>query len=97
MVEQAFINMADLFDVEGAKAEPTSLPVHFEILQRPQQVQHRAIVDRQWVCRRFAPGRAGLSSFEEREAVWIEEIAGVGRELHAFMLYTAINCAERRQ
>ena len=53
VIEQTFIHVTDLFDIEGAKAETTSFggttTRHLDLqkLQRFQQVQHRAIVDRQ--------------------------------------------------
>ena len=47
VVEQALVDVADLLDVERPEAQAAGLAVHFEVLERPEQVQHRPVVDRQ--------------------------------------------------
>ena len=78
VVEQTFVDVADLFDVERPEAEPAGLALHLQVLQRAEQVQHRAIVDRQRRGRGGAPRRPRLAAFEEREAVGVEQIPAVG-------------------
>jgi hypothetical protein len=46
VVEQALVDVADLFDVECPEAQPAGLALHLEVLERSQEMQHRAVVNR---------------------------------------------------
>ena len=56
VVEQAFVDVADLLDVECAVGEEHARAAMLERLERVEKVEHRAVVDRQRV-RRFAVPR----------------------------------------
>ena len=38
--------LADLLDIQCSKAQATGLALHFEVLERPEQVQNRSIINR---------------------------------------------------
>ena len=89
VVQETFVDVPDLFDAQRAKADALRFAVNAQVLQRPQQVQHRAVVDRQWIGRRALPARLGLAAFQIRKAVGVEQVAGVGGQLHPLMLHAA--------
>ena len=103
MVEQALVDVADLLDVQGAEGEAARLGwaaarhFHLQDLQRFEQVQHGAVVDRQRLGGRLAPGRAGRAPFQEREAVGVEEVAAVGGQAQILVLDAAVDGAEGGQ
>ena len=73
MVEQALVDMADLLNVEGTERQAAwlrrpSRHLHLEYLQRFQQVQHGAVINRQWLGLRRLPARVGRPPFQERKA-----------------------------
>ena len=67
VVEQALVDVADLLDVERLVGEQHARAALLERLQRVEQVEHRAVVDRQRVrpparasrCRAARPSRNG--------------------------------------
>ncbi len=101
MVEQAFVHVPDLLDVQGAEAEPARLGraaarhPDLQHLQRVQQVQHGAIVDRQRPGRGGPPTGAGQSPLQEGEAVRVEQAAAVGRQIQAVVGDAGMDGAER--
>ena len=100
VVEQALVDVADLLDVERAERQPHAravLAALVERLQRVEQVQHRAVVDRQRLGRRRAPVGAGRAAFEEREAVGVEQAAAVGGQAQRVVLDAAVHGAEERE
>ena len=101
MVEQAFVDVADLFDAQRAEGEPARLGVtadaDLQELQRLQGVEYGAVVDGEWIGERAAPRRPLGTPFEEGEAIGIEETTAIGADLEAIMLHAAVHCAERRE
>ena len=103
MVEQAFVDVANLLDVEGAEREPprfggaAAWHCDAEDLERLQQVQHRAIVHRQGPGVGRFPVRFLRTAFEEGEAVGVEEVATVGRQAQILVLHTSEDSAKGRQ
>ena len=103
VVEQALVDVADLLDAELTEAELASFSrtaarqPHLENLERFEQVQHRAVADRQRRGLGLLPGRSPLSAFQERKAVGVEEAAAVGWELEAVMFHAAIDGPEGGQ
>ena len=77
--------MAYLLNVECPEAQSASLAVHFEVLERSEQVKHRAVIDGQgaslvprpvvdWFAFLVEPL---LPAFKEQEPVRVEELSGV--------------------
>ncbi len=92
MVEQALIDMADLLYVQGAKTEAAQLlaapgDLHLQVLQRLEQMQHRAVVDLE----------RGALPFQKREAARVEQPAAVRGHKPAVVIDAAIDGAEGRQ
>ena len=81
----------------ATEAEPPGLTLHFQVLERTEQVQHGAVIHRERVGGRVAPGRARLAAFQEREPVGIEQVAAVGRQLHPLVLHAAVDGPEGGQ
>ena len=79
MVEQALVDVADLLDVERLIGEQHARAAVLERLERVEQVQHRAVIDRQRVGRLLVPAAARPAALEERVAVGVEQAAAVGR------------------
>ena len=79
------------------EAQPTGLAPHLEVLERPEQVQHRPVVDRQRRGRDLLPPRPRPAAFEEREPVGIEQPPGVGQHLEPLVPHPAVDRPERRQ
>ena len=73
-------------------ADPSAQP-----LQRVQQMQHDAVVDRQRIGGGVAPARARVATFEEGVAVGIEQGPAVGRHQQILVLETAMHGAEGGQ
>jgi hypothetical protein len=63
MFEEAFVDVADLLDVECPIRQQKGSAVLFEQLQRAQQEKNRAVVDGKRGCSGIAPARAFLSPF----------------------------------
>ena len=100
VVEQALVDVADLLDVECPEAQPAGLAVHFEVLERPEQVQHRPVVDRQRgseLLERILPRRPRPAAFEEREPVGVEQLAGIGQQLEPLVPHPAVDRPEGRE
>ena len=98
VVEQALVDVADLLDVERAVGQQHARAALVERLQRVEQVQHRAVVDRQRVRR--ASSRqlvSGGAAFEERVAVGVEQAAAVGGQAQRVVLDAAVHGAEQRE
>jgi hypothetical protein len=61
MVQQALVDVADLFDVQGAEGEAagfggaTARDLHLEELEGLQEVEHGAVMDRQRLGGRCQP------------------------------------------
>ena len=59
MIEQAFVDMPDLLDIEGTEAETArfglTAEANLEQLQRFEQMQDGAVIDLQRIRRRIAP------------------------------------------
>ncbi len=91
--------MADLLDVERPEAEPAGLALHLHLehLERVEQVQHRAVVDRQRVGRRVSPRVFPGAPFEEGETVGIEEPAAVRGRAHGLVGHAAVHRAKGRE
>jgi hypothetical protein len=50
VIEQAFVNVTDLFDIEGVEAEaaalaPAARHLHFQELEGAEEMKHGAVVD----------------------------------------------------
>ena len=97
VVEQALVDVADLLDVERLVGEQHARAALLERLQRVEQVQHRAVVDRQRVRRLLVPAAAGLAALEERVAVGVEQPAAVGGQPQRVVLDPAVHGAEQRE
>lgn len=69
VVEQPFVDVPDLFDVEAAIAHAPGLGdaafAEGQDLERVEHGEHRPIVDRQWMRLGLTPGRARRPPFEE--------------------------------
>ncbi len=76
---KTFIDVADLLDVERTERKSSRFrrtaarDFHAQELQRFEQVQHDAVVDRQRLGWRCPPVRACGAAFEERVAVGIKQ------------------------
>jgi hypothetical protein len=103
VIEQAFVNVADLFDVEGAEGDAprfrgaAAWDAHSEELEGFEQVEDHAVVHRQRVGRGIAPAAGGFTAFEERVAIGIEKRSAVGRETHGLVLHAAVDGTEGGQ
>ena len=64
--------MADLFDIEGTIRQELRAALAFENLQRVQQQQNGAIVDRQRRGGNFAPRRFNWPAFEKGKPIGVE-------------------------
>ena len=60
-------------ELAGRGRSPARQP-DLEHLEGFEQVQHRAVVDRQRLAGRVLPARPGGSPFEEREPVGVEQL-----------------------
>ena len=100
MVEQALVDVADLFDVQGTETQPprfsrpTARNFDLQGLEGFQQMQDGAVVDGQRIARHFSPCRRLLSAFKERESVRIEQVAAIGRQRHSLMFDAAVHGPE---
>ncbi|WP_205704007.1 hypothetical protein [Candidatus Chloroploca sp. Khr17] len=103
MIKQTLVDVADLLDVEGTEGEPPRLGgaaarnFHPQDLECLEQVEDGAVVDRQWVRRHIDPAGIWGTSFEEGEAVGIEEVAAIGRQAQILVLHAARDSAEGSQ
>jgi len=103
VIQQTFIDVANLFNVEGTEGNPAGLrraaAGHFQLknLKRVEQVKHGAVADLERLSGLVTPVRTGFAAFEERKAVGIKERPAVGRQTHGFMLHPAIDGAEGGQ
>src|ERR1019366_1822282 len=85
VVEQAFVDVADLFDIEGAEAEAATLAdaarlLPLQELKGTEEMKHRAVVDGAGLRGRTAPFGTKRAALQERETVGVEKVAAVGRE-----------------
>ena len=103
MVKQALVDVADLLDVEGAEAESarlrgaTARDSHLQVLQRLEQVQDSAVVDRQRLGGGRAPARSCGPSLQERKLIGVEEASAVCREGQPIVLHPAVDGTEGGQ
>src|ERR1039457_189914 len=77
VIEQAFVDVADLFDIEGAEAEAALLAsaarrLHFQELEGAEKVKYGAVVDGAWPGGRAAPIGARRAAFQERETFGVK-------------------------
>ena len=100
MIQQALVDVADLFDVERPETQLASFgsaaarqpdPKH---LKGFQQVQHRAVAHRQRRGLGVLPTCAELAAFEERETVGIEQAAAIRREFQPVVFGPSVNRPE---
>jgi hypothetical protein len=84
VVEKAFVDVTNLFDLECAVTELTSLldpPLGgIEDLESSQHVKHREVIDWDRYRRVNPPVLTDGSALEERESIGIKEAATVGRD-----------------
>ena len=91
--EESLVDMADLLDVKRPVRERTPL----EGLDGFEQQQHRAVVDGQRLGAVLPPRRAFEPSFEEREAIGIEERAAHRGHAQRRMIDAAKDRSEHRE
>ena len=98
MVEQTLVDVPDLLDAEGLEAqlagEGLAAEADPQSLERVEHVQHGAVVDRQRLRIAIPPGRAGVATLEEREAVGVEELSAVALDREAIEGDAAVHHAE---
>jgi hypothetical protein len=100
VIQQAFIDVADLLDVERAEGKPASLgwaaagELGAEDLQGLQKVENDTVVDVRRLGGRGAPLGACGAAFQERVTIWIEERAAVSGQAHGIVLHAAMDGAE---
>jgi hypothetical protein len=80
-LEQALIDVADLFDVEGPEGEPTPLSAQADVLHGLEHPEDREVVDRR---------RGAFAAFQPRIAVRIEQIAAIGRQAQILVRDAAV-------
>lgn len=102
MVQQALINVTNLFDVERSKAQTTVLPaapgnLHFEELKSLKQVENGAVVNWKRLSASCLPVSIQLPALKEREPIGVEELAPVSRQCSKIMIDSAVNCTEGSQ
>ena len=80
--------------MSSPEAQAAGLSVQLEVLEGSQQVEHRAVVDEQRSGGGVLPGCPWLAAFEERELVGVEQVPGVGKQLHPLVLDPAVDRPE---
>ena len=96
VVQETFVDMADLLNTERAERKPACLGgssarnSHAEDLQRLKQVEHDAVIDFERRCRDRPPSRVRCTTFEKRVTVGIEQRAAIRWQSHRFVLYAAV-------
>ena len=95
VVEQALVDVADLLDIQRAKRETPRLHAartsHLKVLQREEQVQHRAVIDGQRLGLNLKPVRALRATLQKGKAVGIKEVAIVGAQAQVLVADSAVD------
>ena len=95
--EESFVDVADLFDIEGTVGEEQGAAGLFEELQGVEEQEDGAVVDGQGCGRGVVPRGVCRTPFKEGEAVGIEERAAQCRHTQGFVGDTAIEGAEESE
>src|SRR5690242_18294343 len=98
MVEQAFVDVSNLFDVQASEGETAwfddASDTHLQVLEGVEQVQDRAVVDFEWSGWSVLPGGASWTAFQEGKTVGIEEAASIGWQVQVCVINAAGDHAE---
>jgi len=107
VVEQALINMTNLFNVQGPKTDPSRLRaasrnLHLQKLERFQKMKNGSVVDGNRLSPRVAPGGISpggsvRSAFEERVTVRVKQVPAIRWQRELVVIRTSVNRPERCQ
>jgi hypothetical protein len=96
LVKEAFVDVADLFDVQDAEGNPSAFAGEPQPLQRLHGAQQGAVVDPQRLSVFQAVADSG-AAFEPRETVGIEEAAAVSGKVEPVVSGAPVDGAEGRE